>query len=113
MALEKSSSGVLEHGHIVLDPTNRAVTVSGKTYQLTPKECQLLAILMQHPGEMLTRRVLMQEVWDTDYLGDTRTLDVHICWLRQKIEADHRFPRYLLTIRGYGYMLATDQEHRL
>jgi DNA-binding response OmpR family regulator len=71
----------------------------------TPKEAHLLAILMQHPGQVISRARIMREVWQTDYLGDTRTLDVHICWLRQKLEADPTRPQLLLTQRGVGYVL--------
>lgn len=71
----------------------------------TPKEAHLLAILMQHPGQVVSRARIMREVWQTDYLGDTRTLDVHICWLRHKLEADPTRPQLLLTLRGVGYVL--------
>ena len=73
--------------------------------EFTPKEAHLLAILMQHPGQVVSRARIMKEVWQTDYLGDTRTLDVHICWLRQKLEADPTRPQLLLTQRGVGYVL--------
>ncbi len=73
--------------------------------KLTPREARLLAILMQHPGQVVKRATLMKEVWQTDYLGDTRTLDVHICWLRQKLEEDPTRPRLILTQRGVGYEL--------
>ena len=73
--------------------------------KLTPREAHLLAILMQHPGQVVKRATLMKEVWQTDYLGDTRTLDVHICWLRKKLEEDPTRPRLILTQRGVGYEL--------
>jgi DNA-binding response OmpR family regulator len=69
------------------------------------KEARLLAILMRHPGQVVNRATLMREVWQTDYLGDTRTLDVHICLLRQKLEEDPTRPQLLLTERGVGYRL--------
>jgi len=88
---------------LVLDV--RAHEVQGKSgaWKLTPKECQLLAEFMRHPEEVLTRKHLMKEIWETDYLGDTRTLNVHVRWLRQKIEEDPSSPRYLRTVRGVGY----------
>jgi DNA-binding response OmpR family regulator len=60
---------------------------------------------MQHPGQVVSRRTLMKEIWNTDYLGDTRTLDVHMRWLREKIEDDPNEPRLLVTVRGEGYRL--------
>lgn len=73
--------------------------------KFTPKEARLLALLMQSSGQVVSRAKIMKEVWQTDYLGDTRTLDVHICSLRQKIEEDPTHPRLLLTERGLGYQL--------
>jgi DNA-binding response OmpR family regulator len=72
---------------------------------LTPKETKLMALLMKNVGKVVSRSELMQEVWNTEYLGDTRTLDVHICWLRQKIEDNPRVPEVILTRRGQGYEL--------
>jgi DNA-binding response OmpR family regulator len=71
--------------------------------RLTPKECQLLAIFMRHPNQVLSHKFLMREVWETDYVGDMRTLQVHISWLRRKIEQDPRRPSRLRTVRGVGY----------
>jgi DNA-binding response OmpR family regulator len=70
---------------------------------LTPKQAQLLELFMRHPGEVLTREFLMKRVWNTDFTGDTRTLDVHIHWVREAIEEDTGSPRYLHTVRGVGY----------
>jgi DNA-binding response OmpR family regulator len=70
---------------------------------LTPKQALLLELFMRHPGEVLTREFLMKRVWNTDYTGDTRTLDVHIHWVREAIEEDTGSPRYLHTVRGVGY----------
>jgi len=65
--------------------------------------CRLLEVFMRNPEKVLTRKFLMKEVWETDYLGDTRTLEVHICWLRKKIEEDPDRRCYLRTVRGVGY----------
>jgi DNA-binding response OmpR family regulator len=73
--------------------------------KLTPKECRLLGALMSNGGKVLSREDLMREVWDTDYMGDTRTLDVHIRYLRRKIEKDPSDPSRIITIRGVGYRL--------
>lgn len=70
---------------------------------LTPKECQLLATFMRYPNQVLSHKFLMREVWETDYIGDMRTLQVHVCWLRRKIEKSPRQPARLRTVRGVGY----------
>ena len=70
---------------------------------LTPKECQLLATFMRYPNRVLSHKFLMREVWETDYIGDTRTLQVHVSWLRRKIERNPRQPIRLRTVRGVGY----------
>jgi DNA-binding response OmpR family regulator len=80
--------------------------------KITPKEAHLLALLMQSPGQPVSRAKIMREVWQTDYLGDTRTLDVHICLLRQKLEADPARPQLLLTRRGVGYELNVPEADR-
>ena len=79
----------------------------GKAQQLTPKEFELLKLLMNHADEIVSREAIMREIWDTDYLGDTRTLDVHIRWLREKIEDNASKPSRLRTLRGQGYRLET------
>ncbi|MCA9909541.1 MAG: winged helix-turn-helix domain-containing protein, partial [Anaerolineae bacterium] len=72
---------------------------------LTPKLSQLVEIFLRHPGQTLDRKLLMAQVWDTDYLGDTRTLDVHIRWFRRAVEDNPSKPLYLKTVRGIGYRL--------
>jgi len=94
----------------VLDQAGQEVTVNGEAHHLTPKECRLLATLMQHAGQILTREFLMQEVWDTHYTGDTRTIQVHVSWLRSKIEQNSNNPQRILTVRGVGYMFSTENE---
>ena len=68
-------------------------------------EARLLATLLRFPNQVVSRATLMREVWKTDFLEDTRTLDVHICWLRRKIEANPTHPQHIITIRGIGYYL--------
>ena len=97
------SSKILCVADVTLEVGKRQVTGCNGTQSLTPKECQLLALLMRNPGRVLSRKFLMKKVWKTDYLGDTRTLEVHICWLRKKIEEDPNYPQYLVTVRGVGY----------
>ncbi|MGB8647979.1 MAG: response regulator transcription factor [Anaerolineae bacterium] len=90
---------------LTLDMEKRRVLRSSKPHKLTPKEFDLLRLLMEHPDEIVSRETIMHEIWDTDYLGDTRTLDVHIRWLREKIEEDASRPVRLVTVRGEGYRL--------
>lgn len=83
---------------LVLDLTAKQVLADGQLRRLTPKECRLLATFMRHSGQVLTRALLMKKVWDTDYVGDCRTLEVHVCTLRRKIG-----PHLIHTARGVGY----------
>jgi two-component system response regulator RegX3 len=99
----KKASRQLRAGDLTLDLDERCVVRDGDPIHLTFKECALLEILIRNGGEVLTRKQLMKEVWDTDYLGDTRTLDVHIRWLRTKIEAKPSAPVLIRTVRGVGY----------
>jgi DNA-binding response OmpR family regulator len=99
----KKASRKLKAGDLTLDLDQREVLKQGVSKHLTFKECALLEILMRNNGEILTRRRLMKEVWDTDYLGDTRTLDVHIRWLRVKVEDKPSQPELIRTVRGVGY----------
>ena len=73
--------------------------------ELTPKEFDLLVFLARNKGFVFSRSQILEKVWGYDFAGDTRTVDVHIRWLRQKIEADPNNPRYLITVRGAGYKL--------
>jgi two-component system response regulator RegX3 len=96
-------AGVLEGGGVRLDSERFEVTVRGEPIHLPRKEFELLELLMENPGRVLTRETLIDRVWGTDYFGDTRTLDVHIKRLRAKCEEDPHSPAHLLTIRGLGY----------
>ncbi len=92
-------------GGLTLDLEKRMVLRGKKTKKLTPKEVELLKLLMERADQIVTREMIMHEIWDTDYLGDTRTLDVHIRWLREKIEDNASKPARLVTVRGEGYRL--------
>ena len=96
-------SNVLQIGEVVFNVRRAAVVYGGRKRHLTPKQARLLETFMRHEGQVLTRAFLMKQVWDTDYLGDTRTLDVHVSWLRKAIEKNPGSPVYLRTIRGVGY----------
>lgn len=93
----------IKAGPLVLDPETRTLSNGQQRYRLRPKEAVLLELFMVNPGKTLSRRRIMKEVWDTDYVGDTRTLSVHVRWLRLKIEDDPGRPRLLRTVRGVGY----------
>jgi DNA-binding response OmpR family regulator len=100
---EALPSRQLQAGDLVLDPLARTLRKGQSQFHLRPKEAALLAFFMRNPGRVLSREEIMNEVWDTDYLDDTRTLNVHIRWLRLKIEDDPSQPRMLRTVRGVGY----------
>jgi DNA-binding response OmpR family regulator len=103
--LPGDGGNMLHVGPIRLDSEHKRVRCQGREARLTPRLLLLLRILMLHPGEVLERGLLFRQVWDTEYTEDTRTLDVHISWLRRAIEEDPRSPQFLKTIRGVGYRL--------
>ena len=96
---------VLEAGPVRMDVDRHVVTVDGEGVKLPLKEFELLEMLLRNAGRVLTRGQLIDRVWGADYVGDTKTLDVHVKRLRAKIEPDPGHPRYLLTVRGLGYKL--------
>ena len=100
-------------GEVVLDPGAHRAWKASQELALRNKEYELLSLLMQQAGKVLTRELLFNQIWGTDWLGDTRTLDVHIRWLRQKIENDPSAPQYIQTVRNVGYRFATPEEVRL
>ncbi len=95
----------LTAGPITLDLDTRAVKCLEHQASLTPRLASLLSVLIEQAGKVIGRDALFSRVWETEYTGDTRTLDVHISWLRQALEDDPRHPRYIKTIRGVGYRL--------
>lgn len=97
-------------GDLVLHLYSRTLYKRGMPIRLNPKLTRLLQVLMERAGEVVLRRELMQQVWNTDYTGDTRTLDVHIRWLRRAIEDDPARPTYIQTVRGRGYRLVIPRE---
>lgn len=100
----------VESGLIHLNINSRTVTTPQGQHVMTPKQCALLTLLMQNPNNVVKRADIMRSIWETSYLGDMRTLDVHIRWLREIIEPDPSSPIYVLTVRGVGYKFqpATD-----
>jgi DNA-binding response OmpR family regulator len=109
---KKKAGQRLRAGALTLDLAGRRVIKKGKSSHLTIKECALLEILVRNNGEVLTRKRLMKEVWDTDYMGDTRTLDVHICTLRRKVEDHPHEPALIRTVKGVGYRFEVSREKR-
>lgn len=103
---------VISLNGLTIDAKKRKVTKRGDVIELTTREFDLLYVLMQHPGQVFSRDMLLDRVWKTNYYGDTRTVDVHVRYLRQKIEDEASDPKYLLTVRGVGYSFAeeTDKE---
>jgi DNA-binding response OmpR family regulator len=105
--LPGDGKNILHVGFIRLDLERKRVRCLGREARLTPRMTHLLQVLLLHAGEAVERQKLFSEVWDTKYTVDTRTLDVHISWLREALEDDPRQPQFLKTIRGVGYRLDT------
>jgi len=101
--LERHSDAAIRVGDVMLDPDEHRVVVDGQEIALPLKEFEVLHLLLANVGRVLTRETLIDRVWGTDYVGDTKTLDVHIKRLRSKIEADPAVPERIVTIRGLGY----------
>jgi DNA-binding response OmpR family regulator len=95
----------LQIGPIRLNLAQKRIKCGDREEKVTPKQAKLLEMFLRAPGQLLSRKAIIKHVWDTDYVGDTRTLDVHISWLRGVIEPNPRKPRYLKTVRGQGYRL--------
>lgn len=106
--LPQEPKHVIRAGPIQLDLQNRSIRCEERQGRLTPRLVTLLKALMAQPGEMIQREILFSKVWETEYTDDTRTLDVHISWLRQALEDDPRHPRFIKTVRGMGYRLDVD-----
>jgi DNA-binding response OmpR family regulator len=96
----------LVSGDLKVDVARRTAVRGGKSIVLKPKEFDLLVYLMRYPGIVLSREALLRQVWGYDYPVDTRTVDVHVRWLRLKLEVDPSNPRWIETVRGYGYRFA-------
>jgi two-component system, OmpR family, response regulator RegX3 len=100
---EEAASSVMESGPVRMDVDRHMVTVGGDQVQLPLKEFELLQVLLRNAGRVLTRVQLIDRVWGADYVGDTKTLDVHVKRLRAKVETDPAKPRHIITVRGLGY----------
>jgi DNA-binding response OmpR family regulator len=93
----------LNFGNLVVNLTRREVTLNDQAIQLKPQEYELLVFFAEHKGQMLSREFILERVWGWDFIGDSRTVDVHVRWLRQKIEEDASEPKRIVTVRGGGY----------
>jgi two-component system, OmpR family, response regulator RegX3 len=100
----------LEVGELRLDPARREVLVAGEPVELARKEFDLLELLMREAGSVVTRERLIEEVWDTNWFGSTKTLDVHVAAVRKKLGDDPSSPRYLHTVRGVGFRFASPED---
>lgn len=94
---------IITEGNLQINITRREVSLNGQPLNLKPQEYDLLLFFAQHRGQMLSREFILERVWGWDYIGDSRTVDVHVRWLRQKIEADPAKPVRIVTVRGGGY----------
>jgi two-component system response regulator RegX3 len=101
--VDQAAPPALSAGPVRMDVERHVVTVAGDTVQLPLKEFELLELLLRNAGRVLTRGQLIDRVWGADYVGDTKTLDVHVKRLRSKIEPEPSAPRYIVTVRGLGY----------
>jgi two-component system response regulator RegX3 len=101
--VDDALDAALEAGPVRMDVERHVVTVAGEAVALPLKEFELLELLLRNAGRVLTRMQLIDRIWGADYVGDTKTLDVHVKRLRAKIEPDPALPRYVVTVRGLGY----------
>lgn len=93
----------LQFKDVILYPQECRVTVCGQEINLSPKEFRLLELFITHPRRVWSREQLLDQVWGADFVGDSKTVDVHIRWLREKLEKDPSHPEYIITVRGFGY----------
>lgn len=98
---------VLTVGDLQLDPSAHDVRIRGRSVTMPLREYELLEYLMENPDRVLTRAQILDQIWGTDYIGDSKTLDVHVKRIRSKIEEDPAHPKYLVTVRGLGYKIVT------
>ncbi len=102
-SIEQNQKDYFLFSNLVLDDTRREILLNDKPLALKPKEYDLLLFLARHKGQVLTRDFILEKVWGWEYIGDSRTVDVHVRWLREKIENDPATPIRIVTVRGAGY----------
>ena len=103
MDSEAASPQLMVFGNLTINPTRREVLLDAESLSLKPKEYELIMFMAQHKGQVLSREHILERVWGWDYIGDSRTVDVHVRWLREKIEEDPAHPIRIITVRGAGY----------
>jgi len=101
----QTQGSALRFADITMYPQECRVMVRGEIVNLAPKEFRILELFMGHPRRVWSREQLLEKIWGTDFVGDSKTVDVHIRWLREKLESDPSDPKYLVTVRGFGYRL--------
>lgn len=99
----KPKSGIMMFDNLRIDMTRREITLDDEVVPFKPKEYELLTFFAQHQGQVLSRELILERVWGWDFIGDSRTVDVHVRWLREKIEIDPANPERIITVRGAGY----------
>jgi two-component system response regulator RegX3 len=107
---ERKIEGATEIGDVRIDPGRRSVSFRGEELELSRKEFDLMRLLIENAGSVVTRERLIDEVWDTNWFGSTKTLDVHVSGLRKKLDDDPGSPRYIHTVRGVGFRFSADDE---
>lgn len=108
LGMPDGSSDIVSHGNLVLCPRKYTAKFRGEELGLTPKLFELLLLFMSNPGRVFTRDELLAKVWDIDFAGGTRTVDVHVNWLRKKLATEEQNGEPIVTIRGVGYKFAED-----
>src|ERR671919_2831246 len=109
-ARPQATDGAIEIGEVRLDPSRHEATLAGEPLELSRKEFELLHTLMEEAGSVITREALIERVWDMNWFGSTKTLDVHISGLRKKLGDDPKDPRYIHTVRGVGFRFSGPDE---
>ncbi|MGG5460760.1 response regulator transcription factor [Clostridium sp. B9] len=104
----KKEENIIKFGDVTVNFQTREVTKDSKNVELTLKEFELLKLLIKNKGNILTRELLLDKIWGYEYIGETRTVDVHIRHLRKKVESDDKNPQYIQTIRGVGYKFTSN-----
>ena len=102
-AEKEETPALLKSGNLELDISRHEISLGGRKLELSPKEFELLVFLIKNKGKVYSRQFLLKEIWGYEYYGDSRTIDVHIRWLRKKIEVDPDHPERIITLRGFGY----------
>jgi DNA-binding response OmpR family regulator len=100
---DRPNATIMEFDNLRIDMSRREITVDGEVVPFKPKEYELLTFFGQHRGKVLSREYILERVWGWDFIGDSRTVDVHVRWLREKIESEPANPQRIVTVRGAGY----------